>query len=140
VQPRSWLTVGLLAGIAALLALLLVLQFSPSAQAQASEGQRNGVIAVAVPLGRESLLYLVDTTREVVLVYGFHYPGSGATTRDVRNGAFEFLAGRLYHWDALLASRQEYTLRDARTLRGLRPSGGAGSSERAYKELERRAP
>ena len=133
----TWLTVGLLAGIAILLALLLALQTAPAAQAQASEGRAGNVIAVAAPLGQESLLYLIDTAREVVLVYGFHYPGSGGTRRDVRSGAFEFLAGRLYRWDAMLASRREYSVKGIRTLRGLRPSGGAGSSEQEYRQLER---
>jgi hypothetical protein len=93
------------------------------------------VIAIAAPFGNESLLYVVDTAREVILVYGFHHPGQ-TTHREMRNGAFEFLAGRLYQWDALLASKREYSIRGVRTLGGLRPLG-AGSSEEECRRLGR---
>ena len=136
-QHRVWVTMGLLAGISLLLVFMLALELVPMAQAQVSEGRVGGVIAIAAPIGQESLLYLIDTSREVILVYGYHYPGGGTTRRDVRSGAFEFLAGRLYRWDAMLASRREYSLKGVRTLRGLRPNGGEGSSEHEYKQLER---
>jgi len=122
---------ALLGVIAVLLCLLLVLRHSPPAEAQVSEGRAANIIAVASSFGGESLLYLVDTTREVILVYGFHQPGHHAV-RDVRTGVFEFLAGRLYRWDALLASKREYSMRGVRTLRGLRVHG-AGGSEEEYK-------
>jgi len=129
---RPWLTVVLLAVIAVLLGLLVVVHSSSSALAQASEGQANKVIAIAAPFGNESLLYVIDTSREVILVYGFHHPGT-TTSRNLRNGAFEFVAGRLYQWDSLLTSKHgEYSIRGVRTLGGLRPQG-PGSSEEEYK-------
>lgn len=134
---RSWPTAALLGVIALLLGVLIVLERSPAAEAQASEGRAGNIIAVATPIGDESLLYLVDTTREVILVYSFHHPGSIARSRDVRTGAFEFLAGRLYRWDAMLASKRQYSLKGVRQLQGLRPNGGPGSSEAEYKVLER---
>ena len=134
---RSWPTVGLLAVIAVLLALLLAGHRAPTAEAQVSEGRAGNIIAVAAPIGDESLLYLVDTSREVVLVYSFHFPGISVRNRDVRSGAFEFLAGRLYRWDAMLASKRQYSLKGLRSLQGLRPNGGPGSSEFEYKQVER---
>ena len=65
---RSWPTAALLGVIALLLGVLIVLERSPAAEAQASEGRAGNIIAVATPIGDESLLYLVDTTREVILV------------------------------------------------------------------------
>lgn len=135
-QNRSWLSVALLAAVAVLAALLLVIGRSPAAQAQASEGQSRNIIAVAAPIGDESLLYVLDTNREVILVYAFHYPGIGVRNRDVRSGAFEFVAGRLYRWDATLSAEREYSLKGVRRLEGLRPNGGAGSSEFEYKQLQ----
>ena len=135
-QSRSWPTLALAVMIAILVAVLLVLQRTPSAEAQVSEGRTDKIIAIAAPIGDESLLYLIDTSREVILVYSFHYPGGGARSRDVRTGAFEFLAGRLYRWDAMLSSRREYSLKGVRSLHGMRPDGGPGSSEHAYKQVE----
>ena len=140
-QGRSWPTLVLLAAIGACGVTLLLVCRAPSAQAQASEGTDGRVIAIATPLGRESLLYLIDTSREVVLVYGYHYPGSGAVSRDLRTGAFEFLAGRLYHWDALLSSRREYSIKGVQgihKLQGLRPAGPQNSSEAEYNRLQER--
>ena len=135
-RNQSWPTAALLGVIALLLGLLIVLQRSPAAEAQASEGRSGSIIAVATPIGDESLLYLVDTSREVVLVYAFHHPGSLGRSRDIRTGSFEFLAGRLYRWDAMLASKRQYALKGVRQLQGLRPNGGAGSSEFEYKQTE----
>lgn len=133
---RSWPTLALLAVIAVLLGMLVAVQHSPSAHAQVSEGRAGDIIAVAAPIQDESLLYLIDTNREVVLVYSFHFPGSSPRRRSVRSGAFEFLAGRLYRWDAMLASRREYSLKGIGELEGLRPNGGPGSSEFEYKRVQ----
>jgi len=135
-RSQSWLTVALLGVIAVLLALLVLVQRAPSAEAQTSEGRSESIIAVATHIGDESLLYLIDTNREVVLVYAFHFPGSTLRSRDIRSGAFEFLAGRLYRWDAMLSSKREYSLKGVRTLQGLRPNGGPGSSEQEYKQVQ----
>jgi hypothetical protein len=121
----------LLAVVGVLVALLLAAWHMPAAQAQVSEGKVGNLIAIATNYGNESLLYLVDADREVILVYGFHQPGSGLG-RNPRTGVFEFLAGRLYRWDALLASKREYAIRGVRTLQGLRVNG-PGSSEEEYK-------
>ena len=131
VPRQAWVTSGLLATIAVLLTLLLVIRQAPSAVGQVSEGQTEKVIALAATYPGGNLLYVIDTTREVILVYGFSNPGPGKMA-DVRTGAFEFLAGRLYRWDLLLASKHEYALRGVRTLGGLRPTG-PGSSEEEYK-------
>ncbi|MFW6108664.1 MAG: hypothetical protein ACOC8D_02505 [bacterium] len=133
---RTWPTVALLAAIAVLLGLLVLVQHAPSAQAQVSEGRTGDVIAVAAPIQDESLLYLIDTNREVILVYSFHFPGSALRRRGVRTGAFEFVAGRLYRWDAMLVSRREYSLKGIGELEGLRPQGGPGSSEFEYKRVQ----
>ena len=130
-RTRVWLTAALFAVVLALLASLALLQRGAAAQATVSEGQAGKVIAVAVAHANGSLLYLIDTAREVVLVYGFSSPGA-ATAREVRNGAFEFLAGRLYRWDLLLAEKREYSIKGVNTLKGLRVHGN-GSSEEEYK-------
>jgi len=130
---RSWVTVALLVVVAVLMAALLVVRQSPSAHAQASEGQAGRVIAIAAPYGEESLLYVIDTSREVVLVYGFHQPGQAAGN-DLRNGVFEFLAGRLYQWDLMLAGKREYSMKGVNSLRGLRVHGPY-SSEAEYQKL-----
>jgi len=127
---RSWVTVVLLALNAMLLALLLVVRGARPARAQASEGQTDRVIAIAAPYGEQSLLYVVDTSREVILVYGFHSPG-GTNRRDLRVAGFEFLAGRTYRWDVLLCSKVEYSQKGLGTLRGLRVT----DSETQYKRL-----
>ncbi len=136
-ETRSWPTGVLLVVIAVLTTLLVVGQRPRSAEAQASEGRTEKLIVVAASFGDESLLYLVDTSREVILVYAFHYPGTTFRSRDVRSGAFEFLAGRLYRWDAMLCAKREYSLKGLRGLHGLRPNGGPGSSEHEYKQAER---
>lgn|GEM_PF-2050296 len=128
---RAWVTVALLCVNGALLALLGVGWLSAPAQAQVSEGRAEHVIAIATSHGEGSVLYLIDTSREVILVYGLHEPGP-AKSRDLRSAAFEFLAGRLYRWDLLLASKREYALRGLRSLSGLRALG-PGSSEEEYK-------
>ncbi|MBM4033975.1 MAG: hypothetical protein FJ291_19660 [Planctomycetes bacterium] len=128
---QGWLTGILLVAVAVLAALLIVASRSPAAQGQVSEGQTDKVIAIAATQADGTLLYIIDTTREVILVYGFHSPGP-ARTGDMRTGAFEFLAGRPYRWDLLLSSKREYALRGVRTLTGLRPIG-PGSSEEEYK-------
>lgn len=100
-QHRSWPTVGLLCIIAMLLGILLVPRDVPLAHAESSEGRAEGTIALTSAVGRDSLLYIVDTNREVILVYGFHVPGSRTSAGGVRTGVFEFLAARLYRWEAL---------------------------------------
>lgn len=122
VKRPSWLTLAL-AGVAAFsLGALLAERGAPAAHAQASEGKSEGLIALTSISAGESLLYLVDTRREVILVYAYHQPGRG-TSGDVRSGAFEFLAGRLFRWDALLASKHEYSLKGIESLEGLRVLG-----------------
>ncbi len=130
---RAWVTGGLAALIAVFLTLLAALGL-PAAQGQMSEGQAAKVIAIASTLNdANSLLYVIDTSREVVLVYGFFNTGPGKFG-DLRTGSFEFLAGRLYRWDLLLASKREYALRGVRGLGGLRALG-PGSTEEEYKRL-----
>jgi len=124
-------TSALLAAVVVLLAALLIAGVPGRARAQVSEGQAGTMIALAAPCGDGTLLYLIDTSREVILVYGFHQPGPSRTA-GLRTGAFEFLAGRLYRWDLLLCSKREYALRGVRTLSGLRATG-PGSSEEEYK-------
>jgi len=130
-RAKIWLTAGLLGLVLALLASLLCVQQRATAEATVSEGQTDKVIAISASHADGNLLYLIDTTREVILLYGFSSPGT-ATSRELRNGAFEFLAGRLYRWDLLLAAKREYAIRGVRTLKGLRPQG-PGSSEEEYK-------
>jgi hypothetical protein len=136
---RASVAVTLLAIIAVLLGVLLLARVSP-AQA-VSEGQTDKVIAIASTFGGDrvgggdSILYIIDTTREVILIYGLSSPGQ-TVTRDLRNASFEFLAGRLYRWDLLLSSKAEYSIRGVRTLRGLRVHG-AGSSQEEYQRLDK---
>jgi hypothetical protein len=113
--------------VAACTALIVTIQSAAPAQAQVSEGSAPGIIAIAAKVQDDSLLYLVDTQREVVLVYGFHLPGQRTMSAGVRTGVFEFLAGRLYRWDALLASKREYSIRGIDSLRGLRVWGPEGA-------------
>lgn len=130
---RAWLTAALLALVVVLLAALAALRL-PAAHGQVSEGQAGKVIAIASSMSEASnLLYVIDTSREVILVYGFYSSGPGKFG-DLRTGSFEFLAGRLYRWDLLLSTKREYALRGVRSLSGLRPLG-PGSSEEEYKRL-----
>lgn len=131
VARHAWVTGALVAVIAVLLALLLGVRHVPTAQGEVSEGQADKVIAIASTQPSGTVLYLIDTNREVILVYGLHNPGPGKVM-DLRTCAFEFLAGRPYRWDLLLASKREYALRGVRSLSGLRALG-AGSSEEEYK-------
>ncbi|NQT50897.1 hypothetical protein HQ576_02540 [bacterium] len=126
-QHPSWVTTILLC-IIALLAGVVVAPYggAPAAEAQASEGRTEGIIAVSSTVDRGSLLYLVDTEREVILLYGFHSSGS-RTGGTLRTGYFEFLAGRLYRWDALLATKREYSLKGVNSLQGLRVFGPDGA-------------
>lgn len=124
----TWTTIALLAVIAALFGLLLARGTAPVAHAESSEGRAGGIVALTSTLGGESLLYLVDTEREVILVYGYHTPGSRARD-DLRSSVFEFLAGRLYRWDALLATRNEYSLKGLEALKDLRVLGKGGTKD-----------
>lgn len=133
-QHRSWPTVGLLCIIAMLLGILLVPRDVRLAHAESSEGRAEGTIALTSAVGRDSLLYIVDTDREVILVYGFHVPGSRTSAGGVRTGVFEFLAARLYRWDALLASKREYSMKGIKTLHGLRVDGPDGARTLVEKE------
>lgn len=126
-QHRSWPTVGLLCIIAMLLGILLVPRDVPLAHAESSEGRAEGIIALTAAVDRDSLLYIVDTNREVILVYGFHVPGSRTSAGRVRTGVFEFLAARLYRWDALLAAKHEYSMKGMKALQGLRVDGPGGA-------------
>lgn len=132
-RAKIWLTAGLLGLVLALLASLLCVQQRATAQATVSEGQADKLIAISASHADGNLLYLIDTTREVILVYGFSSPGT-ATSRELRNGVFEFLAGRLYRWDLLLAAKREYSSKGMAAVRGrgLRVRG-EGSSEEEYK-------
>jgi hypothetical protein len=130
-RAKIWLTAGLLGLVLALLASLLCVQQRATAQATVSEGQTDKLIAIAASHADGNLLYLIDTTREVILVYGFSSPGT-VTSRELRNGSFQFLAGRLYRWDLLLASKREYSISGFQNRRGLPPQG-PGSSEEQYK-------
>ncbi len=119
--------------VALLLGLLLGLRQGAPAQAGVSEGRAGDVTALTTELHGNSILYLVDATREVILVYGYNDLNQ-TPNRDLRTGSFEFLAGRLYRWDALLSTKREYAIHGVRTLHGLRPLG-PGSSEEEYKAL-----
>ena len=130
---RSVVTVVLLSLIAVMFGLLLGLHQAAPVQAGVSEGRAGDMIALSTELHGNSLLYLVDVSREVILVYGYQ-DFNQTPTRDLRSGSFEFLAGRLYRWDALLATKREYAMHGVRTLRGLRPIG-PGSTEEEYKSL-----
>ena len=132
-RNRSLVTIVLLFLVALLLGLLAGLHQAAPVQAGVSEGRAADMIALTTEVHGNSLLYLVDVSREVILVYGFQDINQTAT-RDLRSGSFEFLAGRLYRWDALLSAKREYAIRGIRTLRGLRPIG-PGSTEEEYKAL-----
>lgn len=133
-MTRRALVTGGLMGLIGLLVALLVVLGLPAAQAQVSEGQTGKVIAIASTISdASSLLYVIDTTREVILVYGYYNPGPGKLG-DLRAGSFEFLAGRLYRWDLLLSTKREYAHRGFRSSGGLRALG-PGSSEEEYKRL-----
>jgi hypothetical protein len=132
VRQPSWVTVVLLCLVAALTGALLVPRVGAPAQAESSEGKAAGLIAVTSQTEGDSLLYLVDTEREVILVYGFSVP-SPRLGGSVRTGGLEFLAGRLYRWDALLATKREYSIKGLESLRGLRvfgPDGAQGQVEK----------
>ena len=132
-RNRSLVTIALLLLVAVLLGLLLGLHQAAPVQAGVSEGRSGDLIALTTEMHGNSILYLVDVSREVILVYGYQ-DFNPTAVRDLRSGSFEFLAGRLYRWDALLATKREYSIHNVRTLRGLRPFG-PGSSEEEYKAL-----
>ena len=135
---RSWLTVILLCLIALLLGVLAAPLATSATPASSSEGQAAGIIAVTSAAETDSLLYLVDTNREVILVYGYHVPASRTSSGSVRTGVFEFLAGRLYRWDALLAAKREYSIKGIKSLEGLRVDGPDGARSLVEKEAPSR--
>jgi len=66
-----------------------------------ARGGANGIIAVTGQYSdRNSVLYLVDTTREVILTYAC-YPKAGG----FRRSNLTFLNGRLYTWDAIYSQK-----------------------------------
>jgi hypothetical protein len=138
VPIRSWLTVALLCLVALLLGVLVAPLATSAAPASSSEGQAAGVIAVTSAVDLDSLLYLVDTNREVVLVYGYHVPAPRIGSGGARSGEFEFLAGRLYRWDALLAAKREYSMKGIKSLQGLRVDGPDGARSLVEKEAPSR--
>ena len=67
-------------------------------------GAANGVIAVVGTYSdrnRNSVLYLVDTNREVILTYACYTKTGG-----FKRSNFTFLNARLYSWDAILAQKR----------------------------------
>jgi len=60
----------------------------------------NGVIAVTGQYSNDaSVLYLIDTNREVILTYACYTRNRG-TTNAFADPIFDFLNGRSYAWDA----------------------------------------
>jgi hypothetical protein len=135
---RSWPTVILLCVIALLVGVLAAPLARSAAPAGSTEGQAAGLIAVTSAVETDSLLYLVDTNREVVLVYGYHVLAPRTSSGSARNGVFEFLAGRLYRWDALLAAKREYSIKGIKSLEGLRVDGPDGARSLVEKEAPSR--
>mgnify|MGYP005867451397 CR=1 FL=1 len=86
---RAWLTAALLALVVVLLAALAALRL-PAAHGQVSEGQAGKVIAIASSMSEASnLLYVIDTSREVILVYALRGVRSLSGLRPLGPGSSE---------------------------------------------------
>ena len=135
----SWFTVVLVAVIAALVSALVATNFGgKAALAQGGGGAAAGdVIAVTSEFspGR-GLLYLVDTKKEVLLVYSFHRAGTGAGSGSLTTGELELLAGRHFKWDTLAVERSEFFGRN----RGATPNDMRKRFEEIQKRVGRGEP
>ena len=66
----------------------------------------NGVIAVTGQiLQYNSVLYLIDTNREVILTYGCYTSGRGNVAAAMKAARLTFLNGRVYTWDVAYAKQ-----------------------------------
>jgi len=62
----------------------------------------NGVIAVTGQYSQNnSVLYLIDTKREVILTYACYSRGRGTAASQFNQPILDFLNGRTYSWDAI---------------------------------------
>jgi|GEM_PF-2573750 len=71
-----------------------------------SGGVANGMIAVVgvyPDRNNNSVLYLIDTNREVILTYACYTKVGG-----FKRSNLTFLNGRLYSWDAILAQKRGF--------------------------------
>ena len=102
---------GILVGLIVVLLGLIAFQYSSFNMARAADTDdgaitprgvgtsANGVIAVAGQYTQDqSVLYIIDTNREVVLTYACYPDGRG--TNPFARPVFDFLHGRTYTWDA----------------------------------------
>jgi hypothetical protein len=104
---------GILVGLIVVLVGVIVVQDSGSNIATARDVNEsavaprgvglatNGVIAVTGQFSdNKSVLYLIDTKREVILTYAC-YSKSRTTTGQFGTPILDFLNGRTYSWDAI---------------------------------------
>ena len=103
---------GILIGLIVVLAGVILVQDGGNNAATAAEGASgmgvgaNGVIAVTGQiLQYNSVLYLIDTRREVILTYGCYSSGRGNVATAMKAARLTFLNGRVYTWDVAYAKQ-----------------------------------
>ncbi len=78
------------------------------AQADTGGAARQWILVTSTIQNGESLLYMFNTDKEVLLVYAYYRrPGTGRGPSRYR-GDLEFLAGRHCKWDALYSRVRPY--------------------------------
>jgi len=103
---------GILLGLVIVLLGVIAVQYSTHNVAGAADAEdsaptprgvgtsANGVVAVTGQYANDaSVLYLIDTNREVILTYAC-YPEGRSTSSLFNKPVFDFLNGRSYTWDA----------------------------------------
>jgi len=112
-MKTSGVLVAVLIGLIVVLVGLIVLQESryniATAQDAGAAGvAANGVIAVTgLYSSDQSVLYVIDTNREILMTYACYTKTGGRTTM-FRQPYLTFLNGRSYVWDATLTQRRGY--------------------------------
>ena len=76
------------------------------ANAQTGSAAGNWILVTSTIQPGESLLYMFNAEKEVMLVYAFYRRAGTARGTNRYRGDLEFLAGRHCKWDALYAQRR----------------------------------
>ncbi len=107
------------------------------ARAQGGGGSASGswILVTSTIQSGESLLYMFNTDKEVLLVYAFYRrAGTGRSTSRYR-GDLEFLAGRHCRWDALYSQLTPYPYE----LEGRRVPSSVHTPAQVKKRFEKRS-
>jgi len=108
-MERKSFVLGAAVGVLVVVCFMVFLgQNSRESQAQGIAAASGNYVAITAPYGqRQSVLYLLDTKNETLLVYAFHpTTPSMADSSPIVSGELSLLAGRLMRWDTLAISKK----------------------------------